>query len=228
MAWCILNRVDSGAYSDSIMEVVTQYRQFHGYDEENPVDEHIKDLVLDVFGRWATEKRGQEDVGRTLPAEYLFFWGDGLYNHFTDEYLGGEEWDWSLPEPLRDLRGDPEWTKRFWRQGSRRNGPSGFAIDDDVAEEVLAYAKRKCELNHKPDDYLLLLYEDELADYFMRLQINLRGRNELCAAFACVVPATHDVLMHQTRLRFTPANIAVSLSSRGSVLGAGRRLLPHG
>lgn len=51
----------------------------------------------------------------------------------------------------------------------------GFAIDDDVADEVLAYAKRKCELNHKPDDYLPLLYENELTDYFMRLYINLRG-----------------------------------------------------
>lgn len=101
VAWCILNRVDSGSYSDNIMEVTTQYRQFHGYDEENPVDEHIKDLVLDVFGRWAAEKRGQEDVGRTLPAEYLFFQGDGKHNHFTTEYQGEEEWDWSLPNPYK-------------------------------------------------------------------------------------------------------------------------------
>lgn len=50
-----------------------------------------------------------------------------------------------------------------------------FSIDDDVADEVLAYAKRKCELNRKPDDYLPLLYENELTDYFMRLYINLRG-----------------------------------------------------
>lgn len=59
------------------------------------------------------------------------------------------------------------------RQSAERT--LGFAIDDDVAEEVLAYAKRKCELNHKPDDYLPLLYENELTDYFMRLYINLRG-----------------------------------------------------
>ena len=51
----------------------------------------------------------------------------------------------------------------------------GFAIDDETAEDVLAYAKRKCELNHKPDEYLPLLYENELTDYFMRLEINLRG-----------------------------------------------------
>lgn len=59
------------------------------------------------------------------------------------------------------------------RQSAERT--LGFTIDDDVADEVLAYAKRKCELNHKPDDYLPLLYENELTDYFMRLYINLRG-----------------------------------------------------
>ena len=51
----------------------------------------------------------------------------------------------------------------------------GFVIDDETAEEVLDYAKRKCELNHKPDEYLPLLYENEMTDYFMRLAINLRG-----------------------------------------------------
>ena len=51
----------------------------------------------------------------------------------------------------------------------------GFAIDDEIADEVLAHSKRKCELNHKPDSYLPLLYENELTDYFMRLAINLRG-----------------------------------------------------
>ena len=51
----------------------------------------------------------------------------------------------------------------------------GFAIDDEIADEVLAHSKRKCELNHKPDEYLPLLYENELTDYFMRLAINLRG-----------------------------------------------------
>ena len=59
------------------------------------------------------------------------------------------------------------------RQSAERT--LGFAIDDDVAEEVLAYAKRKCELNHKPDDYLPLLYENELTDYFMRRYVNMRG-----------------------------------------------------
>jgi hypothetical protein len=51
----------------------------------------------------------------------------------------------------------------------------GFHIPDNIAEEVLDYAKRKCEQNRKPDSYLPLLYENELTDYFVRLAINLRG-----------------------------------------------------
>lgn len=51
----------------------------------------------------------------------------------------------------------------------------GFRMPDEVADEVLRYAKQKCELNGKSDSYLLLLYENELTDYFMRLVINLKG-----------------------------------------------------
>lgn len=63
------------------------------------MDAGVEALVLDVLGRWEEEKQGQENVGRTLPAEYLFFWGDGWHNHFTTEFQGGDEWDWSLPNP---------------------------------------------------------------------------------------------------------------------------------
>lgn len=51
----------------------------------------------------------------------------------------------------------------------------GFHIPEYVAEEVLAHTKRKCALNRKPDSYLPLLYENELTDYYMRLEINVRG-----------------------------------------------------
>ena len=51
----------------------------------------------------------------------------------------------------------------------------GFRIPDRIAEEVLAHTKRKCALNRKPDSYLPLLYENELTDYYMRLEINVRG-----------------------------------------------------
>ena len=51
----------------------------------------------------------------------------------------------------------------------------GFNIPDEVADEVLAYAKRKCTVIGKPESYLPLLFQNELADHFMRLAINLRG-----------------------------------------------------
>ena len=51
----------------------------------------------------------------------------------------------------------------------------GFLIPEDIAREVLEYAKRKRFVAGKPESYLPLLYENELTDYFMRLEINLRG-----------------------------------------------------
>ena len=78
-------------------------------------------------------------------------------------------------EPLRYMRGDPSVDYEILKARESAERTLGFDIDDETAEEVLDYAKRKCELNHKPNEYLPLLYENELTDYFMRLAINLRG-----------------------------------------------------
>lgn len=95
--WCALNRVDQGY--GSIVEVVTAPYQFVGYREGNPVDETLKNLCEDVLARWYAEKDGQNDVGRVLPNDYLWFSGDGSRNHFRNAYKGGDRWDWSLPSP---------------------------------------------------------------------------------------------------------------------------------
>lgn len=97
VAWCVLNRVDAG--QGTIEEVVTKERQFAGYDEEHPVTPELYDLAVDVLERWQAEHEGRTDVGRTLPAEYLYFTGDGEYNHFTTEWRKGPVWTWSLPSP---------------------------------------------------------------------------------------------------------------------------------
>ena len=73
------------------------------------------------------------------------------------------------------MRGDPSVEYEILKARESAERTLGFDIDDETAEEVLDYAKRKCELNHKPNEYLPLLYENELTDYFMRLAINLRG-----------------------------------------------------
>lgn len=103
VVWCVLNRFDSGdpyyAGCDTIREVVAQESQFSGYDPAHPVTADILALVEDVLTRWMAEKVCVGDVGRVLPAEYLFFTGDGRENTFTTEWRGGQTWDWSLGSP---------------------------------------------------------------------------------------------------------------------------------
>ena len=52
--WCALNRVDHG-YGDIITVVVTP-KQFVGYNEENPVDDGLITLCIDVLTRWYAER----------------------------------------------------------------------------------------------------------------------------------------------------------------------------
>lgn len=99
VVWCVLNRVDDPRWPDTIEEVCIN-SQFNGYDPSHPVDPELYDLALDVWQRWQREKAGETDVGRVLPAEYVFFHGDGRENHFrTDWEDMSTFWDWSLPDP---------------------------------------------------------------------------------------------------------------------------------
>lgn len=104
VAWCILNRVDAKGYAcgGDIKYVLTFPGQFVGYDEDNPVTTECKEIAADVLTRWAAEKAGTEDVGRVLPKEYTYFTGNGERNYFTDEWKGGNTWDWSLPSPYKN------------------------------------------------------------------------------------------------------------------------------
>lgn len=100
VAWCVLNRVDSPEFPDDVLSVVSQAGQFDGYDPSYPVEDGILALCEDVLARWELEKMGVGSVGRVLPADYLFFEGDGRHNYFRREYIGdGTTWDWSLASP---------------------------------------------------------------------------------------------------------------------------------
>ena len=96
--WCILNRVDDGYWGDTIEEVAT-YPSAFAWVPDTPVEQEFRMLAADVCERWNLEKAGQDDVGRVLPKEYLYFTGDGELNHFTIEWKGTEFWDWSLGSP---------------------------------------------------------------------------------------------------------------------------------
>lgn len=97
VAWCILNRVDT--YGQTVEEVVTEPNQFQGYRTGGKCPQRHLDLAADVLNRWTAEQNGAEDVGRVLPADYLYFIGDGKRNHFTIEYQAADYWDWSLDNP---------------------------------------------------------------------------------------------------------------------------------
>lgn len=83
--WCVLNRVDNECYPDTIIDVVSQSGQFHGYSPTYPVTDELRAIALDVCQRWSLEKQGFE-ITRELGAEYLWFTGDGAQNWFRSEF----------------------------------------------------------------------------------------------------------------------------------------------
>ena len=97
VAWCVLNRFDAG-YDDTISEVIKARHQF-AYRSSSPVLEDLRNLAQDVVTRWLLEKRGIADVGRVLPADYLYFAGRNGHNYFRTAYQSRDYWDWSMPDP---------------------------------------------------------------------------------------------------------------------------------
>lgn len=106
VGWCVLNRVDSDRFPDTIHEVVSQPGQFHGYQIAvacGDCPDYFTDLATDVYLRWKREKAGEADVGRVLPAEYLYFEGDFIsHNYFRTEWMGGLRWWWTAKNPYED------------------------------------------------------------------------------------------------------------------------------
>lgn len=83
--WCVLNRVDDPRFPDTILGVLSQPSQFHGYSPDFPVWDELYAVALDVLTRWNAEKNGVT-VERELPNTYLWFTGDGVQNHFREAY----------------------------------------------------------------------------------------------------------------------------------------------
>lgn len=102
VVWCVLNRVDDPRWPDTVEAVTTQQRQFLGYSPDFPATDENKAIAADVLMRWELEKIGAGDAGRVLPAEYVFFTGDGRHNHFTAIYNGGNAWAWTSRNPYKN------------------------------------------------------------------------------------------------------------------------------
>lgn len=96
--WTVLNRYDSG-FGESIIDVVSAPYQYLGYSPYFPVEDDLLELAYDVLDRWNAEKHGETDVGRVIPADYMWFRGDGRYNYFRNDFNSKTIWDWGLGDP---------------------------------------------------------------------------------------------------------------------------------
>ena len=83
--WCVLNRVDDPRFPDTIIGVLSQPNQFHGYSAAFPVWDELTAVAENVLTRWSMEKQGV-DVARELPDTYCWFTGFNGSNHFREEY----------------------------------------------------------------------------------------------------------------------------------------------
>jgi hypothetical protein len=91
-----LNRLDAwGEELFGIDDAIVRQSQFHGYDRGNPVKSWAMDIVQRVCDGWEAEQRGEENLWRVLPADYLYFAGNCGVNRFRMRYEpdAGEYWD---------------------------------------------------------------------------------------------------------------------------------------
>lgn len=104
VAWCIMNRVDSPQFPNTIEEVIKQSGQFHGYSPNYPIDAHLFDVAQDVICRWKYEPIALGNIGRTLPKDYLYFYGKDGHNKYRKSNSGAGIYDFTdiLPNPYSE------------------------------------------------------------------------------------------------------------------------------
>ena len=90
--WCVLSRVQSKLYPDSIEEVVMQDKQWMGYSEDNPVVQRVSDIVEEQLNLYYS--------GNAYPMNpvYVFMdWQKGelvLRDAYNGKYHIWDDTDW--------------------------------------------------------------------------------------------------------------------------------------
>lgn len=84
VAWCILNRVDSKDFPNTIREVVTANKQFQGFYRESDTVYTLEEwqMAYQIIKAW----RNCDDRYRSLPSNYTYMRGDGVTNYFTTRF----------------------------------------------------------------------------------------------------------------------------------------------
>lgn len=97
VAWTICNRYDAGY---GTLKAIITAPGAYAYHEDTVMDDRMFLLAEDVLNRWSAEHSGITDVGRTIPADYLYFNGDGVHNYFRNTFKDtGTYWNYSLDTP---------------------------------------------------------------------------------------------------------------------------------
>ena len=85
-------------HQKTILGVVSAPNQFHGYSPNHGVGKNCYYVALTVTYFYHLEKDTGNSIGRTLPSQYVYFWGDGKHNHFKDR--DGNKFElWSTLNP---------------------------------------------------------------------------------------------------------------------------------
>lgn len=102
ICWTILNRWDNGRFGSTLHSVIWAKSQFAHSNRkvaDNGVD--LVWLAQDVLTRYWKEKNGEQNVGRTLPKGYLFYYGDGRHNYFRVTNSGRGTYNFGLWNPYQ-------------------------------------------------------------------------------------------------------------------------------
>lgn len=113
IVWCALNYLDSGKWEHTIIEVVKSPNRFTGYSESCKVTNENIWIAQDVLERYARELAGEDDVGRTLPKEYICFRGFKWYDKASELGLYKPTYSHNWYFTVEDYRKD-KWERNYW------------------------------------------------------------------------------------------------------------------
>lgn len=113
IVWCALNYLDSGQWEHTIIEVVKSPNRFTGYSENCKVTNENLWISQDVLERYARELMGEDDVGRTLPKEYICFRGFKWYDKAAELGLYKPTYSHNWYFTVEDYRKD-KWERNYW------------------------------------------------------------------------------------------------------------------
>lgn len=92
VVWTVFQRVDAGAYGDTVAEVVTKPNQFAGYDPAHPVTDEIFALCAEELDKWERGEQPPTLEPYATGTPYYFFSGghfdkDGVaHNYFRENW----------------------------------------------------------------------------------------------------------------------------------------------